>query len=196
MITIAMAGRYPIVSPMEAVKRLSNPLYGAIGGATRMAADVAVSSPTNSNDTSVFSIDVVITDARLLLMEARLSNGTHMLLPAYTFSNAEGDVGTVIAIDDDLLAFRKSVADSTVAPPSTGDVPLPEPGEVRTITQTDADKLVGLSEDEATKVAVSNGWIVRIAMRDGESFMLTTDYAANRVNLTVEKTVVTSVAIG
>jgi hypothetical protein len=33
-------------------------------------------------------------------------------------------------------------------------------------------------------------------MRDGESFMLTTDYAANRVNLTVEKTVVTSVAIG
>jgi len=197
MIAIAMAKLYPVVSPTEAVRRLSNPLYGAIGGATRMAADVAVSSTDPANATPSSSINVVITSARLLLMEARLSNGTHMLLPAYTFSNAEGDVGTVIAIDDDYLAFRKSVTNTTVvAPPTSDGVPEPAPGDAERITQPQADGLIGLTEQEATKTALSQGWIVRIAARDGEYFMLTTDYASNRVNLTVEKSSVTSVAIG
>ena len=197
MISIAMAKLYPVISPTEAVQRLSNPLYGAIGGATRLAADVAVSSGNQPTTSSTSSVDVVITDARLLLMEARLSNGTHMLLPAYTFSNADGDVGTVIAITDDLLAFRKSVTTSTVvSPPATNVAPLPEPSEPGTITQSDADGLIGLTEQEATKTAESRGWIVRIAARDGEYFMLTSDYVTNRVNLTVEKTLVTAVAIG
>jgi hypothetical protein len=33
-------------------------------------------------------------------------------------------------------------------------------------------------------------------MRDGEAFMLTMDYVANRTNLTVMKTLVTAVTIG
>ena len=197
MITIAMAGRYPIVSPMEAVKRLSNPKYGAIGVATRMAVDVAVAFNKPANTPTPSSIDVVITDVRLLLMEARLSNGTHMLLPAYTFSNAEGDVGTVIAIKDDLLAIRKSVTDTTViSPPNTDTVPQPDPGASVKISQTEADGLIGLTEQEAVKTAGTKGWIVRIAARDGEYFMLTSDYVTNRVNLTVEKSLVTAVAIG
>jgi hypothetical protein len=161
-----------------------------------MAADVAVSSTSNSNETSASTLDIVISDVRLLLMEARLSNGTHMLLPAYTFSNAEGDVGTVIAIEDDLLAFRKTVTSTSIAPPATNVIPMPEPGDGPAITQADADSLIGLTEQEATKTATSKGWVVRIAVRDGEYFMLTSDYVTNRVNLTVEKTVVTSVAVG
>lgn len=195
MIAIAMAGRYPIVSPMEAVKRLSNPLYGPIGGAVRLAADVAVSSP-NSESSASGVVDVPISDVRLILMEARLSNGTHMLLPAYTFSNADGDVGTVIAIEDDLLAFRKNVAVATsVAPPDTV-APLPVPEDPVAITQTDADGLIGLTENEAVATAESKGWSVRVAVRDGESFMLTTDYVTNRVNLVVENMLVTAVTIG
>ena len=130
-------------------------------------------------------------------MEARLSNGTHMLLPAYTFSNADGDVGTVVAITDDLIAFRKSVTDTTVnssPPPNTA--PQPEPGEPGALSQTDADGLIGLTEQEAIKTAESKGWTVRIAARDGEYFMLTTDYMTNRVNLTVKKSLVTAVDIG
>lgn len=197
MITIAMAGRYPIISPMEAVKRLSNPLYGALGGATRAVADIAVSSTSNSNTPTPSTIEVVISGVRLLLMEARLSNGTHMLLPAYTFFNADGDVGTVLAIDDDLLAFRKSVTETTnLPPPSTDGVPLPGPAEPGQISQQEADGLIGLTEKEAISTAESKGWVVRIAARDGEYFMLTTDYLGNRVNLTVKKTVVTSVAVG
>jgi len=197
MITIAMAGRYPIVSPMEAVKRLSDPKYGAIGAATRLAADVAVSSSPTPSSSSSSRIDIVITSVRLLLMEARLSNGTHMLLPAYTFSNAEGDVGTVVAITDELLAFRQSVTDTTVTSSPPPDIaPLPEPAEPGAVSQAEADGLIGLTEQEAIKTAESKGWVVRIAARDGEYFMLTSDYVTNRVNLTVKKTLVTSVAIG
>jgi hypothetical protein len=198
MIAIAMAGRYPIVSPMEAVKRLSDPLYGAIGGAVRGAADVAVSSQPAEDSVTNQEIDIPITGVRLILMEARLSNGTHMLLPAYTFSNADGDVGTVIAISNDLLAFRKSVTDSTAVAPTdtsgTGTEPAPvEPGA---ISQAEANSLIGLTEREATLTAGGKDWLVRIAVRDGKFFMLTTDYVTNRVNLTIEKTLVTAVTVG
>ncbi len=207
MITIAMAGRYPIVSPMEAVKRLSNPLYGAIGGAVRIAADISVSSTdgaSSSNSSSTPAgegagepIDIPITGVRLILMEARLSNGTHMLLPAYTYSNVDGDVGTVIALTDDVIAFRKNVTESTVSTtPVDGGQPEPNPVDPAPIPQADADSLVGLTEAEATATAREKGWIVRIAARDGENFMLTTDYVTNRVNFIIEKSVVTSVVVG
>ena len=198
MIAIAMAGRYPIVSPMEAVKRLSNPLYGAIGGAVRGAADVAVSSQPAEDSVTNQEIEIPITGVRLILMEARLSNGTHMLLPAYTFSNADGDVGTVLAITDDLLAFRKNVTTSTaIAPPDTsGTGTEPAPVEPGAITQGEADSLIGLTERQAKLTADGKDWLVRIAVRDGKFFMLTTDYVTNRVNLTIEKTLVTAVTVG
>jgi hypothetical protein len=40
------------------------------------------------------------------------------------------------------------------------------------------------------------GWQVRVAMRDGEAFMLTQDFQTNRVNLTITKGLVTNVVIG
>jgi hypothetical protein len=62
--------------------------------------------------------------------------------------------------------------------------------------QLSAQKLIGLSDDEAQKVADGLGWTVRVAMRDGEAFMLTTDFQTNRVNLTVTKGSVTAVTVG
>jgi predicted urease superfamily metal-dependent hydrolase len=64
------------------------------------------------------------------------------------------------------------------------------------LTEESAKSLIGLTEKEAVKVAAERGWTVRVAMRDGEAFMLTTDYLANRTNLTVMKTLVTAVTIG
>jgi hypothetical protein len=121
-----------------------------------------------------------------------------MLLPAYTFSNADGDVGTVLAITDDLLAFRKNVTTSTaIAPPDTsGTGTEPAPVEPGAITQGEADSLIGLTEREAKLTADGKDWLVRIAVRDGKFFMLTTDYVTNRVNLTIEKTLVTAVTVG
>lgn len=57
-------------------------------------------------------------------------------------------------------------------------------------------QLVGLSGDEATVCAASLNWTFRVAAQDGESNYLTTDYVASRVNVTLQKGIVTDVAVG
>jgi hypothetical protein len=51
----------------------------------------------------------------------------------------------------------------------------------------------GLSLDEATKLAESQGWIVRVAREDGVDLALTMDFVDNRLNVAVEGGVVTEV---
>jgi hypothetical protein len=127
-------------------------------------------------------------------MEAKLANLTHMLLPAYTYFNADGEVGTVLAIADDRLVFpRDAVVTTETVPIRGGDVP-PRPSQP--LDENTAQQLLGLPESEATKVAMENGWVVRIAARDGEFFMLTEDYSENRVNLSVKNGKVIAITIG
>lgn len=183
------ADTYPLVSIEEAITRLPLAQFSFYGSATGIAADIAVSETVNS-DSEVVPLTVALTGVRLTLMESNLRNGTHMLLPSFTFSNADGDVGTVIAVTDEFLVFPQL---NSSTPP--GPEPNPD-GLVVVLTVESSETLVGLTEDEATKTATANGWAVRIAMRDGEPFTLTMDYRQDRVNLTVEKNVVTEVNIG
>ena len=193
MIAIAMAGRFPILTPAEAVKRLNNPTYATIGAVTRLAADSVTSSPSSSGSSSSETI-VPITGVRFTLMETKLANLTHMLLPAYTYFNVDGDVGTVLAIADEYLAFRKNIVVSTdTVPVRGGEVP---PAQMQPLDENSAQQLLGLPEAEATRVAMVNGWQVRIAARDGEFFMLTQDYSSNRVNLNVENRIVIATTVG
>jgi hypothetical protein len=193
MISIAMAGRFPILTPSEAVKRLNNPSFALIGAVTRLVATSVTSSPSSPGTSSSETV-VPITGVRFTLMETKLANLTHMLLPAYTFFNADGDVGTVLAIADEHLAFRKDVVVSTeTVPVSGGDVP---PSQTQPLDENSAQQLLGLPESEATKVAMANGWLVRIAARDGEFFMLTKDYVENRVNLSVKNGLVIAITVG
>ena len=192
MIAITMAGRYPILTPAEAVKRLNNPLFATIGSVTRLAATASVS--TSSDEASSSETVVPITGVRFTLMETKLENLTHMLLPAYTYFNAEGEVGTVIAVADDRLVFpRDAVVTAETVPIRGGDVP-PQPTEP--LDENTAQQLLGLPESEATKLAMERGWVVRIAARDAEFFMLTTDYSENRVNLSVKNRKVIAITIG
>jgi hypothetical protein len=64
------------------------------------------------------------------------------------------------------------------------------------IPQESANKIIGLREDEAMKVAASNGWEFRVSARDGEQYMLTTDYIPNRVNVVIVDGEVTEVSVG
>lgn len=193
MIAIAMAGRFPILTPAEAVKRLNNPLFATIGAVTRLAA--MSSSSTQSSDGSSSSETVVpITGVRFTLLETKLRNLTHMLLPAYTYFNLDGDVGTVIAITDDLLVFPRNADVPTETVPIRGGEAPPTPSQP--LDDNTAQQLLGLPETEATKVAMVNGWVVRIAARDGEFFMLTEDYRENRVNLSVKNGTVIAITVG
>ena len=209
LVELKNAGSYPLVTPKDAVKRLSQLQYGLVGPTARSAIDMSVSSPATDSSTPV-AVTVPITGVRLALMQTTLTNNSSILLPAYTFTNADGDVGTVLAIEEKYLSY----GDSEVT--DGGDpVPVPEPkpvdpgspavdpGQVENPTEpaavpdeTSVKKLIGLTEAEAQKVATELGWQVRVAMRDGEAFMLTQDYLTNRVNLTITKGSVTFVVVG
>lgn len=186
MVSLRMADEYPLADVQQSVGRLSLPRYSMPGSAVSVAIDAAsVQSSTGSGGAAPVSIP--ITGVRMSLMESRLDNGSRMLLPAYTYTNIDGDVGTVIAVADEHLVFPDAPdAPGTTAPPR-------EPME---LDEESASSLIGLTETEAGKVAAERGWVVRTAMRDGQAFMLTTDYRSDRVNLTVADGVVTSVTIG
>lgn len=216
LVELKNAGSYPLVAPKDAVKRLSQMQYGLMGPNARSAIDMAVSSPASDNSIPTV-ITVPITGVRLALMQTTLTNNSSILLPAYTFTNADGDVGTVLAIEDKYLSYGDSeVTDGADPVPtpvqvdpgssgvgSSGGSPGTVPGPVVTPTiavvaldNASAKKLIGLTEAEAQKVAAELGWQVRIAMRDGEAFILTLEYLTNRVNLTITKGFVTAVVVG
>ncbi len=214
LIELKNAGSYPLITPKDAVQRLSQLQYGLVGSTARSAIDMAVSSPSTGNSTPV-SITVPITGVRLALMQTTLNNNSSILLPAYTFTNADGDVGTVLAIEDKYLSYGDSeVTDGSDPEPihidpgtsgngSSGGSPdaIPQPAAnptnpVAALDEASAKKLIGLTEAEAQKVAAELGWQVRVAMRDGEAFILTLDYQTNRVNLTIVSGSVTAVVVG
>lgn len=193
MISIAMAGRFPILTPAEAVKRLNNPVFATIGSVARLAATSSTSTQSSNGNSSSETV-VPITGVRFTLMETKLANLTHMLLPAYTYFNDDGEVGTVLAITDDhLVVPRDAVVTTETVPIRGGEVP-PVPSQP--LDDKTAQQLLGLAETEATKVAMVKGWVVRIAARDGEFFMLTEDYSQNRVNLSVKHGTVIAITIG
>ena len=205
LVELKNAGSYPLVAPKDAVKRLSQLQYGLVGPTARSAIDMSVSSPATDGSTPV-AITVPITGVRLALMQTTLTNNSSILLPAYTFTNADGDVGTVLAIEEKYLSYGDSEvtdgADPVPEPVDPGS-PAVVPGQVENPTdpvaaldETSAKKLIGLTEAEAQKVATELGWQVRVAMRDGEAFMLTSDYLTNRVNLTIVAGSVTAVVVG
>lgn len=193
MISIAMAGRFPILTPTEAVKRLNNPIYATIGSVTRLAATSSTST-LSSDGTSSSATIVPITGVRFTLMETKLANLTHMLLPAYTYFNVDGEVGTVLAITDQHLVVPRNATVTSETVPVSGGVAPPTPSQP--LDDNTSQQLLGLPEAEATKVAMANGWVVRIAARDGEFFMLTQDYSENRVNLSVKHGTVIAITVG
>ena len=216
LVELKNAGSYPLVAPKDAVKRLSQLQYGLVGPTARSAIDTAVSSPVVDSSAPVV-VTVPITGVRLALMQTTLTNKSSILLPAYTFTNADGDVGTVLAIEDKYLSYGDSeVTDGGEPEPEpmpvdpvspNGDSSDGSPGVVPgsavnptnpvvALDDASSKKLIGLTEAEAQKVAAELGWQVRVAMRDSEAYMLTKDYQTNRVNLTITKDYVTAVVVG
>jgi len=198
IVSLVKGDEYPLVSPEKAIDRLATSMFGV---GTKVGVDSLV-APTAESPPTI----VPITAVRLSYMAASLADGSSMLLPAYTYSNTDGDVGTVFAVEQKYL-----VADTSV-PPTDKGVIEPDPSgsgsgssdssdgvdvpAAYAITQSDANTLIGLTEDEASKIAIEKRWLVRVAMRDGEAYMLTQDFVTNRVNLMLVKTIVTAVAVG
>jgi hypothetical protein len=145
-------------------------------------------------------VTVTLTSVRLGTTQVWDADGTVWLLPAYVFSGTDtGDV-TVIAVDEAYLDIPEvpvpDVMPPVSAPPALGTIPpdsvlvdpMPE-----AVDPAAAAVLVGLGEDEAARVAESNGWTLRSARIDGVEQALTDDLQWNRINIAVDAGIVTEI---
>jgi hypothetical protein len=200
--------------------------YGPVGkGATEPAiAEPAINedsmavapSPTGdvaSADPAMPTVQtVVITGVKESLTPIIDADNVMWLVPSYEYMVKDGYTVSVLAITDEFIEQAVPTPDTAV--PADGAVvePMPAGGgsdssgssegsagaviDVPALSQEEAVALVGLTEDEAMKVAESNGWIVRVSSRDGEDFQMTMDFVTNRVNLAIVDGKVTGVSVG
>jgi hypothetical protein len=152
-------------------------------------------------------VTVRLTSVTLSITAYWSGSGAALMLPAYVFGTPLDGTVEVLAVPDRFIIvpdeFVTPVPGSPVgtAPGSLGGgsgsgsvEPIPVPDTpVSTVTVESAHKLLGLSEAEATKVAEAAGWTLRVARRDGADLMLTQEYNGSRVNVALEKKVVTEI---
>ncbi len=155
-----------------------------------VAGDSVVASPIDASPIDASPIEVVITGVRQDLTSVWDVDGTVWLLPAYTYTNADGDVATIAAVTDDYLVVPEFEPGL-----STDPAPVPAPLPEISVTPA-APELIGLDEASAAAEAKSLGFEVRVISIDGESLPVTADYSETRVNLTLVSGIVTETSIG
>jgi hypothetical protein len=158
---------------------------------------------------------VVITGVKESLTPIIDADNIMWLVPSYEYTVKDGYTISALAITDEFIEQATSTPDtasdvpvvggssdsgsSGVSEGSRGPVGSEEalPAvDAPALSQEEAVALVGLTEDEAVKVAESKGWITRVSSRDGEDFPMTMDYVTNRVNLAIVDGKVTGVSVG
>jgi hypothetical protein len=197
--------------------------YGAVARDAAVATEPApavVETDGTGSDTKEATVpapetvEVSLTGVKESLMSVVDADGAVWLLPAYEYDTADGYSVSTLAITDEFIVQEEPTTDTVVdgviepmpgdtgggssggegsspgSPGSAGDSEIVPP------TEADAAALVGLSEDEALKVIASRGWTSRVGSRDGEDFMLTTDYSETRLTLSIEQDNVTNAVIG
>lgn len=80
-------------------------------------------------------------------------------------------------------------ADTTRATDPEAAGPVMGPG-------VEVEKLLGMTEQQATQYAKDQGWQFRVGARDGEEYLLTTDYVDTRVTVRIENGKVTDADVG
>ena len=147
-------------------------------------------------------IEIHFSTVRLGMTTIYDVDGTVWLLPAFVFGNANGEEYTVIAVDGAYLDMPETVVPTPdtvpvdTTPPSDttpGEVPPPDTLPAEVDVDAASELLVGLTVDEATKIAEENGWELRVSRVDGEDQIVTADYRPLRLNVAVEGGVVTEV---
>ena len=198
--------------------------YGAV--ARDVASDVALpaikSAPSSDSGVSetVAPVEVqkvVLTGVKESLTPVIDNDGVLWLLPSYEYTAKDGYSVSVLAITDEYIDQSQVNSGSDVPTTDGGgtsgsssgsagsggastngdavDAAPPGP-DARALSDDEAKKLVGLTEDEANKLSTSNGWIFRVGARDGESFAVTDDFVTNRVTVTIVDGKVTDVSVG
>ena len=197
---LADYGRIGTVAGVERLNSEQASMFGALDPAA------ASSAPSGA-----ISVEIVDVEEELVMLFG--IDDVVYLVPGYAYIAEPDEMGydpryTIWAVADEYIEMVTESPGTDA--PSDGDEPIsgtPSPGEpgedqgmgdgsMEEITTEEANTLLGMSEAEAASTAEANGWVVRIAERDGEQFALTMDYNWQRVNLTIKDGVVTYVFIG
>ena len=155
-------------------------------------------APVQVEPVQVEPVVVTLTSVSPSLEQVWAADETVWLLPGYAFEATDGGRYTVNAVADEYLEFTEPapmpiepmlpVDGTPVDGGGAGDAP-----PTTVIVEDAANLLIGLSVEEAAKLAESLGWQVRVARLDGEDLALTEDYNTARVNVAVEAGFVTEV---
>lgn len=104
-------GSYPVISEVEAVERLGDPRFaGAVLGPTTQEPPQEEAGPLAATPAPGGPIawpveDVTIVAAALTEVRYTLSGAAVLRVPAYELRDADGNVWTVLAVDDEVLDF-------------------------------------------------------------------------------------------
>lgn len=199
-----------------AVRPVPEPLIDPVDGvcANGAATDCAPIEPID-----VQPITVTLTAVHPSLEQLWASDGTVWLLPAYSFDAGDGGLYSVLAVEDQYIEVTEptEVAVPETAPPvKPGEDPGEDPGVVpgadpvspadcpaRPTAFTDpglsaegiAGTIVGLCEADATALIAElyPASTMRVVRIDGVDQAVTADFSDSRVNVAVDKGIVTEV---
>ena len=94
------------------------------------------------------------------------------------------------------LVWNKGTTIKKVADVKQGICPPASPADQKEITQSRANALVSMSEDQGQQCSELVGWAYRVGQRDDEYFALTRDYNPSRVTVAIKDGFVVSVQVG
>ena len=192
---------YGRIGTSAALERLNEQQSSFVEQLTGSPEDLAAASGAAGGNEIV--VPIVDVEEELVMLYG--VDGSVYLVPGYAFLADPDQFGyepryTVSAISDEYIErvdAGQSTDDSSSEVVEPGDdQEVPGDVDMEEITNEEANTLLGMSEQEANTTAEANGWVVRIAARDGEQFALTMDYNPKRVNLTIDNGVVSDVFIG
>ncbi|HWM20795.1 MAG TPA: hypothetical protein VNO51_13970, partial [Ilumatobacteraceae bacterium] len=219
-------GPYPLVDLDAAITRLSeqNGMWGYGGGdvlavdarETEAAAPDEVARNTNALDdttppvptdggskpTTAPAEPIVATlvDVKADLWWVWDADNSVWLLPAYTFTDSEGNVFTVPAVTDEFMIFVEPTIEPQPVPaepidPVVVDPPTSDPASSGVAPGDPAvlEEAVGVPLPEFEEVAKRYGYTTRVSRQDGVDLPGTMDYNDSRVNVEVKDDIVIAI---
>jgi hypothetical protein len=157
-------------------------------------------APTDDSAVPTTSEPVVATlvDVKADLWWVWDADNSVWLLPAYTFTDTEGNVFTVPAVTDEYMIIVEPTIEPQPAEPVDPvvvDPPTSDPATSGGATADPAvlDEFVGVPLPEFEEMAKRYGFTTRVARQDGVDQPMTIDFSESRVNVAVEGDVVTEI---
>lgn len=72
---------------------------------------------------------------------------------------------------------------------------LPPEDTLDNVDNSRIQAVIGMSEENGTRILTEAGWTVRVVARNGENFIITADYSTSRANLVIENNIIVEAEI-